>query len=93
MKSNPNEEINFQIGKAGLTEGTIQALNTLLEKHKRIRISILKSAQEERQDIKFLSQDLISKLKAPCVAKSIGFTIILKRISEQKAHQKRQKKK
>lgn len=93
MKSNPNKEIKFQIGKAGLAEGAIQTLDALLEKHRRIRISILKSAQEERQNMKSLSQNIISKLKAPCIAKTIGFTIILKRISEQKAHHERQKRK
>lgn len=93
MKFDPNKEINFQIGKAGLNESTIHALNTLMERHKKIRISVLKSAEEERKNMKAVSQELVSKLSAPAMAKPIGFTIILRRISENKAHHNRQKKK
>ena len=93
MKFDPNKEINFQIGKAGLNESTVQTLNVLLERHKRIRISVLKSAEKERQNMKSLAQNLSLKLSHPSIAKPIGFTIILRRISELKAHHDRQKKK
>lgn len=76
------EEIQFQIGKSGLTEDIIQTLNNILKTHKKIRISVLKSAPEhDREKIKLLTQDLEQKLAYECSTKIIGYTILLRRLS------------
>jgi RNA-binding protein YhbY len=67
----------FQIGKNGLTEAVLQALAQDLKYHKQIRISVLKSACRDREELKKLSEDLIARLPAKCKARIIGYTIIL----------------
>ncbi len=75
-----NNTLKFQIGKAGLTEGVISSLNLALKTHRQIRIATLKSSGRDREKIKEIEQELLSKLEYNCAARIIGFTIILTRI-------------
>tara|TARA_Y100000310_G_C20699553_1_gene828456 strand:- start:5231 stop:5467 length:237 start_codon:yes stop_codon:yes gene_type:complete len=72
-------ESKFQIGKNGLTQGTITSLNSALKTHKRVRISVLKSACRDRSELKKMAEEICSKIKEACGYKIIGYTIILKR--------------
>lgn len=77
-----NEEIGFQIGKAGLTEGIVQTISGLLKTHKKIRIAVLQSAPEhDREKIKLMCEDLKTRLSYECSTKVIGYTILLRRLS------------
>lgn len=74
------DELNFQIGKNGLTDGVIEALRLISKHHKKIRISVLKSSGRDRNSIKSLANEIISKLgKAYTLTKIIGFTILIRR--------------
>jgi RNA-binding protein YhbY len=73
--------MKFQIGKNGITEGTIQGLNNALKTHKNIRISVFKSSGRDRESIKVMAKEIQYKLSHPTTAKIIGFTIILRRKS------------
>ena len=70
-------QIVFQIGKNGVTEGTLNSLDTAFKHHKRIRISVLKSATRNREELKALADKIQSSLKTKTVYKLIGYTIIL----------------
>ena len=74
-------EAKFQIGKQGITEGTIESLKLVIKNHKRVRISVLKSAGRDREEMKVIAQRLCDEL-GNCVAKVIGFTIILIKVSK-----------
>lgn len=67
----------FQIGKFGITPGVIESLSLALKNHKQIRISVLKASGRDRESIKTMANELISKLEENCDYKIIGFTIIL----------------
>ena len=67
----------FQIGKNGLTDESIKALDHLLETHNQVRISVLKSSGRDRNSIKLLAEEIALKIKNPCYSRVIGFTIIL----------------
>jgi RNA-binding protein YhbY len=67
----------FQIGKFGITPGVIDSLELALKNHKQVRISALKSSGRNRDSIKLMAQELVSKLKENCDYQTIGFTIIL----------------
>jgi RNA-binding protein YhbY len=73
----------FQIGKNGITEGTIDALANLIQNYQQIRISVLKSSGRDRNSIREMADELCQKLKAKTqkgfLYKIVGFTIILKR--------------
>ena len=75
----PQRTINFQIGKSGVTQGVIDSLNLAFKNHKRIRISLLPSSGRNRETIKKMAEDLISKLEGNFQYSVIGFTIILKK--------------
>lgn len=72
----------FQIGKNGVTEGTIESLTSALKNHKQIRISMLPSSGRNRDSIHKTALELESKLPFKLKTKVIGFTIILVKLSE-----------
>jgi len=77
----------FQIGKFGVTQGVAESLKLALKNHKQIRISVLKASGRTRENIEQMAQEITSKLKAlgeNCVYKTIGFTIILIKLSSAK---------
>ncbi len=72
----------FQIGKNGVTEGTIISLALALKNHKQIRISMLKASGRDRNSVHRTAQELESKLPFKLKTKVIGFTIILVKLSD-----------
>lgn len=73
----PKPPVKFQIGKAGITEGTIQTLKSAFLNHKQARISVLKSSGRDRNTIHEMAKELCNKLGFPEVYRVIGFTIII----------------
>ena len=80
-------ESKFQIGKNGLTEGAISSLNQDFKTHNQIRITVLKSAERDRDKIKILADNIIQKISYDCNYKILGFTIILRRQSIKEKNQ------
>lgn len=69
----------MQLGKNGITENFIQTLKRYFENHEQVKISVLKSARENREDMKKHSEEILDKLGKNYTAKLIGFKIILKK--------------
>jgi len=67
----------LQLGKQGVTENFIKTLKTYFKNHKNMKISVLKNAR--RENIKEYSGEIIDKLGKNYTAKTIGFTINLKK--------------
>jgi len=67
----------FQIGKFGITPGVIESLELSLKNHRQIRISALKSSGRNRDNMNKMGEEIVSKLKAKCDYRTIGFTIVL----------------
>lgn len=74
----PTTTVRFQIGKNGVTDGTIESLRLAFKHHKSVRISVLKSAARDRKEIDKIAKDLSSRL-GNYKYSIIGFTIILRR--------------
>jgi RNA-binding protein YhbY len=70
----------FQIGKQGLTENTILSLNNAFKHHSQIRVSVLKSATRDKEEIIKIAQSISEKTDFKCAYKILGFTIILIRL-------------
>ncbi len=78
--------VKFQIGKNGLTEGTVDALSLTFKNHKSARVSVLKSAGRDRNSIQAMAEDLSKRLhekdkKYKFNIRVIGFTIVLSKQS------------
>ena len=72
-------ETKFQIGKNKVTEGLIDSIALSLKTHKQARISVLKSATRDREEIKEMAEEICKKLPVKCKNRIIGFTIILRK--------------
>lgn len=71
--------MKFQIGKGGISEGTIASLRNALKTHKVVRVSVLKSAAPTKAKVLEMAQELKAKLIA-VNTRVVGFTIIVRRI-------------
>lgn len=68
-----------QIGKNGVTDASIQVINSILENHKQVRIYLLPASGRTSQNIKQTGEDIVKRLNVPVYTKIIGFTIIVLR--------------
>lgn len=74
-------ESKFQIGKSGLTDGVVESIKNNLKTHRQIRISVLKSATRDKEEVKKMADGLVLKLKPLKIGyKILGYTIILIRL-------------
>ena len=69
--------LKFQIGKNGLTKGTIDSLKLGLKNHNQIRVAVLKSAMRDRDKMSDIAERIKKELNNSCDSRIIGFTIIL----------------
>ncbi|MBT4604934.1 hypothetical protein HOC01_04800 [archaeon] len=72
----------LQIGKLGLTPNTLKHIKTLVQKHKLIKIKLLRSFKDEQKEsspdktAKELAQELADKVNARLID-NVGLTIAL----------------
>ena len=73
--------MEIQLGKKGLTSEFIKDIERRLEKHRNatIKISVLKSARESKEDVKKYMDELIGKLGEKYTARTLGFSIFLRK--------------
>ena len=71
--------MQLQLGKNGLTENFFENLKKSFKKNKNVRISVLKSACRNREEIKEIKDKILNKLGENYSGRIIGFTIILKK--------------
>jgi len=70
---------HVQLGKKGITDNFIRTLQDHFRKHDSVKISVLKAAGRDREKIRELTEEIPKKLGKNYVAKTIGFTIFLKK--------------
>ena len=66
-----------QLGKNGVTDNFIETLKSHFKNHKNVKISVLRSSK--RENIKEKAEEIVKKLGKNYIAKTIGFTINLKK--------------
>ena len=72
----------IQLGKKGITPEFIKDIENRLEKHRNItlKVSVLKSIRPEgKADVKKYADELIEKLGDKYTARTLGFSIFLKK--------------
>lgn len=70
---------NIQLGKQGITENFIRTLKDYFKNCKNVKISILKNATRDREEINDLSNTILDNLGRNYTSKIIGFTISIKK--------------
>jgi len=73
--------MEIQLGKKGVTEEFIQDIIKRLDKYRNatLKISVLKSARESKEDVKKYSEEIVKKLGDKYTAKTLGFSIFLRK--------------
>ncbi len=69
----------IQLGKNKVTENFILTLKNHFKKHDNVKISVLKSCCRNKNEIKEMSEEILSNLGKNYTAKTIGFTIAVKK--------------
>ncbi len=69
----------LQLGKNGITDNFLHTLNGYFEKHKTVKIHVLKSARQNKEDVKNHAEKIVEHLGNKFTYKTIGFTIILRK--------------
>lgn len=71
--------IQVQLGKQGISDNFIRTLKHNFQKYKNVKVSVLRSARENKDDVKKHAGIILEKLGEHYTAKIIGFTIALKK--------------
>ena len=69
----------MQLGKNGLTENFLYNLKNSFNTHENVKISVLKSARQNKEMIKEIAQGIVNKLGKNYTYKIIGFAIFVKK--------------
>jgi RNA-binding protein YhbY len=69
----------IQIGKNGITDNFIESLKINFKTHVQVRISVLKSADRDKEKVREMSERILNDLGRNYTSKIIGFTIIVKK--------------
>jgi RNA-binding protein YhbY len=69
-----------QLGKNGITENFILTLKNHFNKHKNVKVSVLKSACRDREELKKISNEIVEKLGKNYKARVIGFKIAIMKL-------------
>jgi RNA-binding protein YhbY len=73
------QESSVQLGKQGVTENFIGMLEGHFQNHKVVRISVLKNARKNKDDVKKYAEEITKRLGDRFTYKMIGFTIIIRK--------------
>jgi len=79
MSKSYRKEIVVRIGKKGITEGLVEEIKRNLEKHKIVKIKLLKSYRETIEKSRQELADMIAKLVNAKVVEIRGYTLTLER--------------
>ena len=69
----------MQLGKNGITDNFVQTVKNGFTFHENVRISVLKSAGHTKKEIKKYEEEILNKLGKSYTARTIGFTIVIKK--------------
>lgn len=74
-------QMEIQLGKNGLTKEFLEDLKNRFKnnKVKNVKVSVLRSARESREDVKRYAKEIISFLGDKFTYRILGFSIFLKK--------------
>ena len=70
---------HMHLGKNGITENFIESLKDHFKNHVNVKISVLKGAGHDKETVRKYNEEILEKLGRKYTAKTVGFTISLKK--------------
>jgi RNA-binding protein YhbY len=71
--------VTIQLGKSGYEEGNKENIKKALDKHKNIKVAVLKSYIRNQQQLKELKEKMLADLGENYTARVVGYSIFLKK--------------
>ncbi len=74
-------QLEMQLGKKGITKEFIEDIKIRTQKYRNItiKITVLKSAREKKDDVKRYAEELKQKLGSKFTYKILGFSIFIRK--------------
>jgi RNA-binding protein YhbY len=69
----------IHLGKNGVTDQFLETLKGHFKNRDRVKISILKSATRDKNEIKKITEDILEALGKNYTAKKLGFTLFVRK--------------
>ena len=69
----------MHLGKNGITDTFIKTLSGHFKTHDNVKVSVLKSATRDKAELRKLSEEMLNALGKNYTAKTLGYTIFLKK--------------
>lgn len=69
----------IQLGKNRVTENFIESLKSFFKNHENVKISVLKTVTRDKNELKNMAAEIVDKLGRNFTAKTIGYTIVVKK--------------
>jgi len=70
----------IQLGKQGITDNFIESLKNHFKNCKNVKISVLRSAREDKSSVKKYAQEITKRLGDNYKARVIGFVIAVRKM-------------
>lgn len=71
-----------QIGKKGLTQGTIDIIQSTFTNANSVRVSLLKSATRDKDHAREIADEIVDKLGRNYKYRLIGYTIVINKFKK-----------
>ncbi len=69
-----------QLGKKGITRNFIETLKSHFERHKNVKVSVLRSLCRDKTELKEIEAKIMNELGGNYSSRTIGYTIAIKRL-------------
>lgn len=69
----------IQLGKNGISENFINSLKNQFNDCNNVKVSVLHSCCRNKEELKKISEEILDKLGNNFTARTIGYTIVLKK--------------
>ena len=73
------KQSQMHLGKNGMTPAFIETLKDHFKNHESVKISVLKSAGHDKEQVKKYTEQLLEELGKKYTERTVGFTISLRK--------------
>ncbi|MEK6895614.1 MAG: YhbY family RNA-binding protein [Nanoarchaeota archaeon] len=73
---------SLQLGKQGVTDNFIETLKGYFKNHTQVRISVLRSATRNKEELKKINEKILEALGKNYKSRVIGYTLVINKFKK-----------
>ncbi|MDO8468088.1 MAG: YhbY family RNA-binding protein [Nanoarchaeota archaeon] len=73
---------SLQLGKQGVTDNFIETLKSYFKNHTQVRISVLRSATRNKEELKKINEKILDALGKNFKSRVIGYTLVINKFKK-----------